>query len=273
MKPFLLLLLSLSSVTHAFTLNNNFGAAFKDSTVKVYIDELSHCPNSLLTIYNLKDMIDEANDRFWNRVPTSKLKLISGGFSPTTTNITTGRLCAPTDETCITAAGGTVIPPVDEIVISCNNNGLNFGGDSVLAVTVPNNFSGKKITGAVILIQDTTDSLFQTLSRDQQIAVIAHEIGHAIGLGHTDQKPALMYFKSMKKRRALGKDDMKGVSYLYPMQMDGGGVLGGCGTIQENDKTPPKNPPFWQMGAMLFLVISLVEIFKLLKRANTSSAA
>jgi hypothetical protein len=265
MKTLLVAFVFISSA-HAYTLNNNFGATFKNNKVKVSVDRSTTCANAGVTVYELEELIKPSVDKFWNTVPTSDLVLKSGGFQDTTTNINTGRLCAPTDDECITTAGSTVIPPVDDIIIACNNNALNFGDPNVIAVTIPNNFSGKKITGAVILINESS-TIFSTLSTSDRIGVIAHEIGHAIGLGHTDDKGALMYYRTVDQRKKLGEDDMRGVSYLYPMQLDGGGLLGGCGTIDTGAGSI--NPPFWQMGAMLALMIAIIEAMKLFNRSKT----
>ena len=265
------LLLLVSSYAEAYTFNNNFEAAFKSNKVTVTIDELTTCANAGMTVYELRDLIEPAINKFWNRIPTTNLRLKDGGFSEPLTNVNTGRLCAPTDEACITAAGGTVIAPAHEIVIACNNQALNFGGANVLAVTIPNNFSGKSIAGAIILINESS-TIFTTLDKAGKIAVLAHEIGHAIGLGHTDSTSALMYYKTVTKRKALGEDDMRGVSYLYPMQIDAFGLLGGCATIQNKDGTPGAPLPFWQMGGALGLMILLSELYRLLKRSNTRSA-
>ena len=266
------LLLIISSQTQAYTFNNNFESSFKNHNVKVSVDELTTCATAGMTVYELRDLIEPAIDKFWNRVPTSDLRLKDGGFSTTTTNINTGRLCAPTDSACITLALGTVIAPVKDIIIACNNNALNFGGANVLAVTIPNNFSGKSIVGSIILINESS-AIFSTLNKSDKIGVIAHEIGHAIGLGHTDTKSALMYYKTVDQRTALGEDDIRGVSYLYPMHIDGFGLLGGCATIENKDGTPGAKFPFWQMGASLAVMISLFELLKLLKRSKTRSAA
>lgn len=271
---FLLLSFFITTFSHAYTLNNNFGASFKDNKVKVFVDSGTTCDQNLLTVNDLESMIGPAVDKFWNEVPTSSLKLDSAGFSEAIFTMNEGRLCSPTDDACISAgttAGGLdpakgLIPAVNDIIIGCNDNPLNFGGGNVLAVTVPNKFSGKKIAGAVILINDATNT-FGSLSRSDQIAVLAHEIGHAIGLGHSDDKAALMYYRTVNLRKSLGQDDVDGVSYLYPMVLDGMGLLGGCGTISDG-KNPPKDPPFWQMAITLgFLILA----FELLRRAKTRS--
>lgn len=283
---YILLSFFISSWAQAWTLNNNFSAAFKDSEVKVSVDQGTTCANAFPegTIYEFQDLIKPAIDHFWNEVPTSALRLKDGGFSPAVANISSGILCSPTDKDCITDAGSALIPKVKEIVIACNNKAENFGGDNVLAVTIPNSFSGKKITGAVILINNYTagapkDHYFGKLSRKDKIAVIAHEIGHAIGLGHSDDKDALMYYRTVNQRDRLGQDDMDGVSFLYPMQVDAfgllkGGLLGGCGTIIMNNNEPPKDPPFSQMGITLAVVVFVGEFARLLRsRSKARSAA
>jgi hypothetical protein len=274
----ILLILFISTFAHGYTLNNNFGAAFKSDHVKVFVDSSTSCDVNQITVNELESMIGPAVDRFWNEVPTSRLKLEAAGFSLPIFTINKGRLCSPTDDTCIaagTAAGSLdpekgLIPAVDEIIIGCNDNSANFGGGNVLAVTVPNKFSGKDIAGAVILINDYNSS-FGNLSRSDRIGVIAHEIGHAIGLGHSEDSGALMYFRTVNLRNSLGQDDVDGVSYLYPMKFDGFGLLGGCGTISDG-KNPPKDPPFWQMGITLGMLVLLVEAAKLFKRLKARSA-
>ncbi len=271
MQILIILLITLSSNVQAYTLNNNFGASFKDNEVSVSVDASSSCANVGMTPYELEELIVPAIVNFWNRVPTSSLRLKSTSFTGPYANITTGRLCAPTDTPCITS-GDRIIAPVNDIVISCNDFAANFEGPTVLAVTIPNKFSGKSITGAVILINNRDQTPFATLSKKDKIGVIAHEIGHAIGLGHTNDKAALMYYRIVDQRKALGEDDMMGVSYLYPMKLDGFGLLGGCGTIISNDGTAAKDVPFWQMAATLGLFIAILEMLKLLKRSKTSSS-
>jgi hypothetical protein len=280
MMKYLFLALFTISFAHAYTLNNNFGASFKDNKVKVYVDSGTTCAVNNITVTELESMIQPAVEKFWNEVPTSALELDPAGFSTAIFTMNHGRLCSPTDNNCITTGNADpdptkrLIPAVTDIIIACNDNSANFGGTGVLAVTVPNKFSGKKIAGAVILINDIV-STFGDLSKSDQISVIAHEIGHAIGLGHSEDKAALMYYRTVKLRTNLGQDDIDGVSYLYPIVIDGfglieGGLLGGCGTITDG-KNPPKDPPFSQMGITLVILVLMFEILKLFRSKARSA--
>ncbi len=273
MKAFFILFLLSPIFANAFTLNNNFEASFADNEVKVSVDRNTSCANAGMTVYELTDLVKPAVNKFWNTVPTSALELKSSGFTGPIDNISsaTGRLCPPTDDECIAEAGSDLIPPVKDIVIACSQNQDNFGEANVLAVTVPNNFSGKKIKGAVILINNfSTD--FARLSRSDRISVIAHEIGHAIGLGHAKDKSALMYYRTVKLRKALGQDDVDGVSYLYPIHIDGCGAFGGLfgGTISTDKNDKGGNFPYWPMVISFMAMIAIFEMLKAMKNSRLS---
>ncbi len=279
MKHIIFFLLTIS-VSHAFTLNNNFGASFKKNKVKVAIAEDSICTG--ITADELESLIGPAVNDFWNEVPTSRLRLKPSGFAKRiiTADINTARLCSPTDSVCIadaTTKGQPLLPPVDGIVISCNSTADNYSASSVIAVTVPNSFSGKKIAGAVILINDSGN--FKNLSHSDRIGVIAHEIGHAIGLGHAENKEpeALMYYKTVDLRRSLGEDDIRGVTYLYPVKIDACGLMDSlvASTVvmkKDDDDEGSGGTPFWQMGIGLFFFVILSEILRLLKRREARPA-
>lgn len=275
MKYFFFLILFWAEA-QAFTLNNNFGGVYGKSKVKVYVAGNTICNNLNLTVYDLESMLGPAVNNFWNQVSTSKLRLSSAGFTTTINNVNSGILCSPTDDDCITNAGGNIIPPVNHIVVACNDNCKNFSanascspgdGSNVLAVTIPNKFSGKTIKGSVILINNQIGSAFAGRSRSDQIAIISHEIGHAIGLGHSEDKAALMFYRTIDLRKNLGQDDIDGVTYLYPMKFDGCGLFGGTITTDKID------PQMWQMGisfAMFLMILNLVK--KLFNRSQRRPA-
>ena len=67
--------------------------------------------------------------------------------------------------------------------------------------------------------------------------VVAHELGHVLGLGHSGDRNAVMYFSGNSSRTSirLASDDVDGISYLYPRQEIGHDSVFGCGTMSAGD--------------------------------------
>lgn len=214
-----LLLLLLPTLAHGFTLNNSIGARYKEDRVQVRAGLNSNCVN--VDMQEIASLITPAIKDFWNTVPTSRLQLEDGGSFSVADSFVNNELCL-VGGTC----GGAAIPAVTDIVITCNSNATNFpGGSNLLALTLPTVISGKDIKGSVVIINESSTT-FDNLNTNQKISVISHEIGHAIGLGHSDDRASLMYFSVVPVRNDLGRDDIDGVTYLYPVQGD---MLGlGC---------------------------------------------
>lgn len=249
-----LLIISLS--VEAFTLNNSLAARFKNKRVKVKVASVSStCTQAGTTSSELASLIEPAINEFWNQVPTSRLRLVDGGIFETSDNdFLNGKLCVIGDPTCT----GTTVPSVEDIVISCNSNTANnFTSGSLLALTLPVNLRNKNIVGAVILINNANGSVFGQLSKQEKISVIAHEIGHAIGLGHATDRSALMYYQTIPDRFSLGQDDIDGVTYLYPVKIDGCGLL----ASSTNQRNTPKSW-MWSFGIDFLIGILLFYFFK-----------
>lgn len=210
--------------TYAFTLNNNLAAAFVQNEVRVNVAS-GLCENLGITDDELLGIATEAVANYWNRVPSSRLRLITGEFISVAANFRTDPLCS--------GGGRSPCDPnpnlaLDKnITIACNVSPDNFGSSSVLALTLPNNIAGTSIKSAIVLINDQPSNVFQNKARDEMSAIIAHEIGHAIGLGHSPVQDSLMYFQSVPTRRSLGWDDIDGVTFLYPDREPFG-----CGSIE-----------------------------------------
>ncbi len=214
-----ILLLLLPTLSHAFTLNNSIGARYKEDRVQVRAGLNSSCVN--VDMQEVASLIQPAIKDFWNTVPTSRLILEDGGSFDVSNSFVTGKLCLIGASDCTSG-----IPAVTDIVITCNTNAAdNFTNSALLALTLPTVISGKDIRGSVVIINENSTN-FKNLNTNQKISVISHEIGHAIGLGHSDDRSSLMYFSVVPVRNDLGRDDIDGVSYLYPVQGDMFGL--GC---------------------------------------------
>jgi len=65
-------------------------------------------------------------------------------------------------------------------------------------------------------------------------AVFLHENGHTVGLGHSDDKNAIMYKYYLSAQCALGTDDNEGVTYLYDADITGSV----SGTVKDDANNP-----------------------------------
>jgi hypothetical protein len=255
-----LLFFLLSSNAFAFTLNTNINAAFSSNKVKIYVSENSSCTNAGVSKEELLSIAVEGGQKFWNRVPSSNLELSRGGiYSTSDSKFLTGVLCV--EDSVTSCNPSTTIPAVTEIVIACNSNTTdNFTFSGMYALTLPNNISNKSIKGAVILVNDSASTPFSSLSREEMINVMAHEIGHAIGIGHSKKAANLMYSTYYPNRHSLGQDDIDAVTYLYPNKLDGcSGIFGTVALLGDDDQSPPF---LWTLIIGLSIGIFMISLVK-----------
>jgi len=150
----------------------------------------------------------------WNGDPGSRIAYVYGG----TTSATAG----------FTAADGNNVilfnDPNHELpAFSCTNGGvLAVGG-----IQNPDSFPTSTVNGTVFLITKECDVIVNsgldcflaTATGPNDLAeVLTHEIGHTLGLGHSDDPNALMYFLCHCDGRGafLTDDDRNGVAFVYP---------------------------------------------------------
>ena len=247
----------------AFTLNNNIDAGFSDNKITIRVTANSTCNNAGVSKEELLEIAEDAANKFWNRVPTSNLHLSKGSFYATSDDkFLTGILCITDSVTSCDSSAA--VPPVNDIVIACNSNTSdNFTSSGIYAITLPNNIANKKIKGSVILINDTADTPFSALSREEMVNVIAHELGHAVGIGHSQKSQSLMSSDFYPSRDRLGQDDIDAVTYLYPNKLDG--CTGLFATIalsnSSNDQGNPSGNISFVFTLLIGLSIGLLMIF------------
>lgn len=212
-KIFLVIGFFFSLQAHAFTLSSSsdsFMQGWKDHKVKFRLNP-ANCPS------NIHSLIDRAMV-VWNEVPNSDLEVSLAGETTTSYSELTGDTA-------------TDVP-----VIICDASfQSHIGGNGVAGVAIVNNPpAGGHIEYAFLLINVDPSSSGNVNNVGDTIAsvVISHEIGHVLGLGHSADINALMYYNGgLKRNLALAQDDIDGVSYLYPRDELGGEIMG-CGTVK-----------------------------------------
>lgn len=242
MNKLLTLIFLLTSLqSNAFTLVGSVLATYEEPDITITIGDAS-CANLEDSPEEIRELTRKAVDKFWNRVSTSALELKVDGLSNVDASFYTDQICS---------TGGTCIPKVSSgVLIVCNTNGTTFSSAGKLAVTLPNNISGTTLKGGIIAINAISGTKFNDLSENEKISAIAHELGHAFGLGHSQFEDSLMYSKSVSGRNRLGRDDWDGASFLYPKEQ---GPAAFCGTIEIVDG--PKSLEYFIAFALLMIIV------------------
>ncbi len=196
----------LAQPTEAFTLTGTFEAAWPDPEVK-FVVNTANCPASI----DVVSLLQEAA-KLWNNVPTSKIKVSYGGATTSTTDSSPPTVYCATNFGAVTGAdqGSTI--------------GVGRGSPSVL--------NGPITSGLLILNASAGAGNISNQPPEALKLIMAHEIGHVLGLGHSQDPTALMWYTaSGKMNAALSQDDVDGISYLYPRNEIGGDKIMGCGLV------------------------------------------
>ena len=208
--------------------------AWESSTITFDVND-EGCRTRGISSERLSSMIDSAID-LWNSVSTSSLqvkrgKSVSTTFAQIQAQTTRGNpliLCDTQLSTSLAPAGGVFnsdnIPAVTQILR------VDTDGRIALAVIAINAEAGKSASVEKVIDRGV---LLQT--------VFAHEMGHALGLGHTQDRNALMYYQAdVKTELNLSWDDWNGITYLYPRNELGRDLPLGCATLSNSSGTQGK---------------------------------
>ena len=195
---FKLALLVVSSA-HAFTLSGTDPSlqGWENANISFKLNP-ANCPA------NTDGIIGDAMAA-WNEVPSSKVHLRMDGYSTATF-------------AQLNAGTATDVP-----VIICDTNFSSdspLGGNGVAGVALAASPPlGGHISYAFLLLNVEPGSTgnISAQGASKVSIVIAHEMGHVLGLGHSEDSTALMYYNASKKTTlSLAQDDVDGITYLYP---------------------------------------------------------
>lgn len=227
---YLVAILGFCSTAQAFTLigTNSKIKGWNTHELAFHLNP-ENCPDGI-------DAVIEEALKTWNGVPTSGITVTLG------------------DNTTATAAELKAIATTDVPAIVCSTNlaaDANLDPNVIPGLAQGTRFDeGNHINyGYIVLnVQPGAAANINNLSEELVQVVIAHEVGHVLGLGHSENTNALMYYDASKKEQlSLSQDDMDGLVYLYARNEFGGdNLLGGCGMIAK-----PSRQSHWWLWFML----------------------
>lgn len=243
MKIFTLLIILFSLESFSFSLNYSNGAHFPDNKIKLDVTGDSCSVAGFNSSSELLDFAMKAADEYWNAIPTCAIEIEKGSVR-SSVNIGSGTL-------------SSLINQAQEmtILIGCSTNGTTFTS-GILGVANLDANSSKR--GGVLI--NNVDTSFANLNDSEKKAVIAHEIGHALGIGHSSHAAALMYFSvGGKVQEKMSIDDYDACTYLYPKK---GPVSCMSVKLSNNEGSDGSNGNFsFLLG--LFLILGFFGIKKI----------
>lgn len=179
--------------------------------------------------------INESIDNYWNKVTESELRLRSGGEVDRTTAVP-GEIIVYCSPLGVSGSSGVTYPDISAGSARIVLNGSTF---------VPGGYLPGAVTG-----------------------VLAHEMGHAIGLNHSGDPASVMTYESHTWRIVpsyLSQDDKDGVAFLYPRDGQLGGLIPGCSAIAKDQRSYSVFT-FWNYLTEIIFIFSVLVGLKYLRR-------
>jgi hypothetical protein len=238
-KHFLMAVLLFQGTLYAWTHLGSNLRGWNTQTLRVSVNTES-CTLPAATVL---EIVDEALAA-WNGIPYANLKLERGSSTSSIATILAGTA-------------------TDAPVIACDPDFETHIGssDAVPGVTfrvTPNAAGNIAYAGMLLNAEAGAGAEISQLTRDELAIVIAHELGHALGLGHSSNEKALMYYSIANKSKAqIAQDDMDGIAHLYPRNELSGKGMAGCSAVHEPGKLSKKSAASTLLFFILFLGLTL----------------
>lgn len=254
---FFLSLSFFSQVANAFTLVSDRFFRFQNKE-DIIIDVASDgCSTSGgYTAEELLSLAVHGAEMYWNTVETANIKLVRGSVLNVTAN---GK--------DLTGFYSSLFNLGNHIVVGCSS------AVPATAAAYSNARGTDRALVGMVLFNDTGANFGRSF--DTTAAIMAHEIGHCLGLGHTTFANALMEGSGgALGLYKLSQDDRDGITYLYPHEKKVGGCLGAIGSIKDISKDGPFDDGLsFFIGFGLFLILVKFSLVKRLKLNNSFKVA
>ena len=249
MKATIIYLFLFAPIAFSFTLVSSNGG-FPKPEVTINLSNNS-CSTSGIDHETIWKYIEDSIDNYWNTVPTSSLQLKKGKIVDIDID-GSGVLSEIENNTILV---GCSIDTSTNTFSTSDPYPEGFGGISS---------NGSNIAVGYVFLNNVYPNGLATRSKNRLLYVVAHELGHGIGLGHSQDPASIMsYNRTFDFPEFLSQDDFDGVTYLYPNEDEALSLIGSCGVINNIDNDDNNN---WPMSALFGLSLSFVLI--LLKKLN-----
>lgn len=241
---FLIKLLFFSNMVFGFTIleSSSPEAVWTEIPLKIYYDS-TNCPSGF------KSAITDAFD-LWNNVATSRLKfeLVSDEISLSALTLYNG--------------GATQYP-----AITCDPNFAadfpDLDANFIAGYGFYSRVGGTMSYGGMVINTDPTAlARAQQMNHTELTLLVAHEMGHVVGLGHASTQPCLMYYSlGVKAEARLSQDDEDAISYLYPRDELGKDKMFGCAAVHRTNLSAPLS---FRLGLLFILPLIIYVSLRLI---------